>query len=179
MEWITLGIAIIGLGLSIYNAYIQRIKDKRRIKVIIEFVDWVGSFRIIIVNTGIRPVTILNISANLLYHKKVRFRKKWVVIESVPGNVMPDLFPPKEDEDENQRGFPITLKDGEYLDAPLYGSLQDVISTENHKLEFYVYDAEGNKYTSKDYRIFDAKYNFYQKVKGFPQHRPDPHQDRK
>jgi hypothetical protein len=160
MEWVTLAIAILGLGLGVYNAYIQRKKDERRLKVIVEQALWLEDWRLLLINTGIRPVTIMNFSATL-YGKRekkhfLQKRNKWFPMETVPRNTTS-----VDDENGNRPEFPVTIKDGETIIIHLSPVLGGYLLSEEVKIEFQVYDVEGNIYKADEYRYFDAKYNRY------------------
>lgn len=75
--------------LSIYLATRERRKDKRVVKVILEFLAFAGLYQIRIVNTNFRPVTITNIGADLYVRNKIL----WEWLESVPAGAL--LDPPR------------------------------------------------------------------------------------
>jgi hypothetical protein len=61
-DWITIFIAVWGAGLSTYLGIRELIKERRQIKLILEYITFREIVQLIVVNSGHRPVTITEIA---------------------------------------------------------------------------------------------------------------------
>jgi hypothetical protein len=140
----------LGFALSIYLAIREYKKEKRVLRVILEYVAFLEHLQIRIVNTNFRPITITSIGGQLMVRDRYRFR--WIIKEGVPANAFMDL--PKPD-------LPITLEDGESLVVKLQQVMSPYFWDKDNKLEVFVHDAEGNTYKQTNTKTYDAKYGRY------------------
>jgi len=72
LDVITLILALWGSVLSTYLAIREVSKDKRKLNVHLEVVDFFQAYRLVITNIGIRPITIEQISLAILDRKDKR-----------------------------------------------------------------------------------------------------------
>lgn len=167
MEYLTLIIALWGAVLATILGIRELKKEKRSLKIIVEHEHWTERGKVLLTNTGHRPITIHQIYLSVL-PKKWRgeggdydLRRRGSFWADEEGNKPPT--------------FPVTLKDGEmatfYLSDTVFRDLHD----ENFKFHIEVYDAEGKTYSKYSELEYDVKYgyrsaryrgpNLFQKIK--------------
>ncbi len=150
-DTITLLIAIWGAGLATYLGIRELRNERRRVKIILEYVDWVERAQIVIVNTGHRPITITEIKMGILGSLE-----KPLVYEGVPFHEFGTEDAPIK--------LPITLGDGESTILVLSDYVSTAVAA-NRKIKLSAFDAEGNEYFKFDRRRSDAKWGGYYKLK--------------
>ena len=139
-------VAIYGAGLSTFLGLRELKKEKRQIDVYFELVEFEGRGRLVIVNTGYRPITITNASIVLFENKDGRLVP---TNDFVPMNIVL-LF-------EEGEGFPFILKDGEHKYININDALKEEIWVIHHHPQITVFDAEGHVYWSKSVRVYNQK----------------------
>lgn len=128
-----------GAALSTYLAINEKRKDKRKLTVFLEFIHFSDTLQISIINTGFRPVTVINVTVASS-------------TEVVPhGGLV-------------SNPLPVVLEDGERVTIPFdrYFSQMWWENREDFFYKFLVYDAEGNEYEPIGVRYFNAKYGSYE-----------------
>lgn len=149
-DLLTFLIALYGAVIASILGYRELKRDKRRISVVVEHVDFVERTQITLINTGIRPITISEISMEENLNQDGK--EQW---QSVPRNA---LF------DSGDELFPITLTDGEHITlllSEVVGPSFFMNSGKNARLK--VYDVEGNVYTKFKTRVYNPKWGIYDK----------------
>ena len=129
-----------GAGLSTYLAIREKRKEKRKISVFLEYTYYTETLQISIVNTGFRPVTVVNST---------------VVMgsETVPHGGFAE------------NPLPVVLGDGQRVTIPFdrYVSRMWWENRDKFPFKIMIIDAEGNKYEPiGDVRYFNAKYGSYE-----------------
>ena len=113
----------------------------------LEYVAYYERFRVVIHNSGYRPITVLDITLELL-------DKEGHPMEGVPLNA---IF----DDEEDEKQLPNTIKDGEHLTLNLSEHFRQFSPGSDEQLCITVYDADGNKYSPKKIRVYDGKWGGY------------------
>src|SRR5258706_1217418 len=135
IDIITLILAVWGAVLSTILGIRELRKDKRSLKIILEHVNWMETKRLVIINTGLRPITIdqVFISVNIKNHG--------------PYDAMPKKAFWSDAEDHKPPRLPFTLEDGRMAVFYVSEFVNEQLRLENSFLKIQVYDAEGNIYT--------------------------------
>lgn len=154
MSW-ALGIAIYGAIVStvvgVLFGIFEYMKYKRKIGVYLEYMAFYEHYRLVVINTGFRPITITSIQINLVIKKD----GKPVGIDPVPAGSM---FMGEDD----YKKLPNTLKDGEHIVFYLSETLSSTFLPDSEEgIEVYVFDAEGTKYQNDEAKLFNPKYGVY------------------
>lgn len=140
VDVLTLIFALWGAILSTILGIRELRREKRNLRVFLEFITMYDRYQIVIVNSGYRPVTISRLSINGLPAYKGA----------------PDPFDGLEIgpflTEEDEKKLPLTLNDGEAITLEIGHMLQDRVSHGKGSLEILVYDAEGKVYKSKTVR---------------------------
>jgi hypothetical protein len=118
--FVTILIAIYGAGLSTILAVIEWRKGKRSLTIFMEYVPFYEKVNIRIVNSGSRPVTIINIRLNNKY------------LFGIQGDKNP---------------MPVQIEDGEQVVIPLDDNDSYKLVTNQLAGKLAVIDAERNEYT--------------------------------
>ncbi|HKJ38613.1 MAG TPA: hypothetical protein VJ972_07540 [Anaerolineales bacterium] len=139
----------VGFILSVYLAIREYKKERRILKVILEYVTFYEHFQVKIVNVNFRPITISSVGGVLLEIGK----RKRMVTEGIPSSALLDSV---------ESNLPVTLKDGESAVLKLQDGLSSYYTDEEYKLEVFVYDTEGKLHSQTESKIYDPKYNVYQ-----------------
>jgi len=143
IDWITAIIAAYGAILSTYLAFREVGKERRKLKMTLEFMMFYGKARLIVANSGHRSLTIRNIKLSIAL-KSADGNES---LQNVPTNA---LFLTKEPE------FPKFLGTGETVIYELSEVLSHDIGEIIHegtvfnikgKINISLYDTEGNIYT--------------------------------
>lgn len=126
-------------------------KEKRQIRVFLEWVAWYEYAQIVIINIGHRPVTITEVGIAIPY----KTNNGSIIWDDVPRNsLLRDMKKP----------FPTTLEDGDAFILPL----SDVVSSSVYpsmRVQVSVFDSEGNQYTRYKARLYDPKWGHYVNMK--------------
>jgi hypothetical protein len=148
MEEITFFLALWGAFLSTYLALREIRKDKRSLKVILESVHWMETYRLVITNNGHRPITIDQISVELA-------DKRYGEAER-----MPPGFLATESGERVSDALPCTLEDGKMLIFYFSEAIAEDLRDKNKFLRIEVFDAEGNVYNKYSKGEYDPKYGY-------------------
>jgi hypothetical protein len=148
-ELLTLLVAAYGAGLATFLAIREIQKEKKRIRIFLQFTNWAETFTLKIINVGHRPITISSVSLLMKWPKKGIGRHD-IVPEGSIFNVSGGG--PK---------FPITLEDSEQIEMLFSDVVRDILSDENGEPTITVFDNEGRHYSGYEMLVFDAKYNYY------------------
>lgn len=143
--------AIIAISSIVVSIIVWKKTHKRELTVSLYYVAFYENYRLVLTNTGYRPITITNISISI----QITGEDGKVFLDNVPTGW---LF--LREEDENK--LPCNLKDGESVYINLSGILSQTKINQNEKLDIIVYDALGNTYKPKDERIFNPKWGNYE-----------------
>jgi hypothetical protein len=139
----------VGFALSVFLAVREFRKEKRVLKVILEYMAFFEHVQVRIINTNFRPITIAGVGGHLME----RQGRTWILKETIPANTFMDI--PKPD-------FPITLEDGKSITIKLQPVIYPYFWDKETKLEVYVYDVEGITYLQTEKKTYNAKYNRYE-----------------
>lgn len=146
MDNITFFLALWGAFLSTYLAIREIRKDKRSLKIILEFVHFYETRRLVITNVGHRPITIDQIALEIR-------DKRYGETDQVPQNTFWD-------KERELPELPMTLEDGKmivfYLSDRVVEELRDV----NKFLTVRVFDAEGNVYNKYSKGEYNPKFGY-------------------
>ena len=153
-DWITAIVALYAAVISSYLGYREIQKERRRIKLILEYISFTEIVQLIIVNSGHRPVTITEIAMAI----SIKGTDGKEYTEGVPSNALFDPVDP---------GFPKLISDGQTiifkLGPVLIGEIMERF-IKGGKVYLSVYDAEGNVYTKYERREGNAKWGGSQKI---------------
>lgn len=150
MEYVTLGIAIWGAIVATILAIREMTKDKRKLKIILEQLQFQSVYQIIITNTGFRPITIQDIQvfAATTYGDRTR-DTPW-------------------DEEYNYPKFPFKLEDSESVTFRLTTYMNSYIRDNKYHLNIVVYDGEGRTYTKYAKGEYNEKWGYHQLKSNMP-----------
>jgi hypothetical protein len=144
MDDITLLLAAWGAFLSTYLAIREVRKDKRQLKIILEYVEFFHKYRLVITNTGHRPITIEQIGLAL--------RSRDGMFDPVPSG--------SEWANKEEVKLPLTLEDGKaaifFLSDVLVGELFEP----KHYLDIQIFDTEGTIHSKYTEGVYNPKYNY-------------------
>jgi hypothetical protein len=151
MEYLTLIIALWGAVLATILGIREFKKEKRSLKIILELEHWTERRKVLITNTGQRPITIFEI------YLSVR-PKKW------EGGGDYDLRRKGSfwatEEGYKPPAFPIKLQDGEMTTFYLSETICHELYDKNNQFHIAVYDAEGHTYSKYSELEYDVKYGY-------------------
>lgn len=155
MEWITFVIAIWGAALATFLGIREFLKDRRQIRIILEYQEFTEIVQIRIINIGIRPITISNVIMNVFFNTTDKQPKHW---ERVPANA---LFGTRKEDDSVS--LPVTIEDGKQITLQLSEVVYGALMENRMRAKICVYDAEGREYTRFDRLYYNAKWGGYSK----------------
>jgi hypothetical protein len=148
LDLLTLIIALWGALISTILGIRELRKDRRSLKIILESVNWVETFRILITNTAERPITITEINLS---------------IDDKTGGGE-DLIRPGvywEEEYHQPPALPLKLNDGElaifWISQIVSSSIRE---SRSKRLLIKVYDAEGRVYSKYSQGHYDPKWEY-------------------
>jgi hypothetical protein len=147
-DWITAILALYGAALSSYLAYREIMKERRQIKMTLQYVEFREIAQLIIVNSGHRPITITEIAAAV--SRKDSDGKEYP--EGVPSNALFNTVTPE---------IPKLLNDGQtviYELGPVLSGLVMESFIKDVKVFISLFDAEGNVYHKYERRLGNAKW---------------------
>lgn len=133
-------VATFGLILGGVLAYREIRRERRRIKVTLEWVTHYEFARVLGTNVGFRPITI-SVLGMEIWDQSI-----W---DRVPENALLSNDPSP---------LPVTLEDGEQVALDIQQHVSLMILNSNWRVRLDVYDAEGNRYTEFDTRVHDARW---------------------
>lgn len=142
---ITLVIAVWGALLSTILAFREAFKDKRKLRMLLEYVTGTNLYRLVITNVGHRPITIEQIA--------FAFDVKAPVLSLVRKDLMWS-----DEEDHLPPQLPLTLDDGELAIFHISRMVSEAIDRPNQILRIKVFDAEGQAYSKYSVGEYDPGY---------------------
>jgi hypothetical protein len=149
---------LLTLILATYGAVVSTVlgiraiqRDRRRVKLILEYVLFYERAQIIIINVGHRPLTISEIGMQIKL--KQNGNDYW---DSVPRN---SLFARRPDDAGDP--LPAVLDDGQHLSIPLSDSVSNNLYENNMEARVVVYDVEGNAYEKFTTRLHHTKWGLF------------------
>ena len=148
----TLIIAAWGAGLSTYLGFREWRKDRRSIKIFIEYITFYEKAQIRLVNIGHRPITIKEIGIEVLDVRENGY-KQWEDMHSV------HLFHLEKDE---PTPLPLKIEDGESATIWLSEYVNEKLRSNNYKVKLRVFDVEGKIYKKYKLLMFNPKLNRYE-----------------
>lgn len=156
VDWktfIPLLIAIYGAILSTILAVRGYLKDKRNLKVFLEAKAFHEKAHFRLVNTGLRPITIISISMKIFIENDGANPPHWEnvpdkdILESIPnatrvmsGTIKPFMAV------RLISTLPVHIKDGEQVLLPITDMIYKMLLNNRTKPKVYVKDADGNVY---------------------------------
>lgn len=146
LELITIVIAVYGAIVATIVGINEINKGKKKLDVILQYEAFYETLKLIIVNSGYRPIIIENVHAMLFQVDE----KKLYPIESVPQN---SLFT----RDEDYQKLPKSLKEGEQIDFMLHGALHEAFHDEKQSLSITVIDTLGKQYKLTQCQMYNPK----------------------
>jgi hypothetical protein len=147
LDILTLVIAAWGALIATILGVREILKDRRSLKITLESIHWMEAYRILLVNTGKRLITITEINLHILKDKHLGVGE---VPKSAYWATEEGYEPPK---------LPLTLKDGEMAIFYIAEELGWEISKGGH-LKIKVFDAEGHTYSQYNEGEYDPKYGY-------------------
>jgi len=147
---LTLIVAAWGAGLATFLGIRELRREKRQVRVYLDYVAWYEVHEITVVNVGQRPVTIVSVGAHLQ-----------PIDESKVGLFEGRPFEPDPNPDLKQPVLPARLGDGEKLTFVMSQDFHELVTSGEHEVFAYARDAEGNTYGSTEHRLYDAKRDYY------------------
>lgn len=156
MSWldvVTVILAAWGAILATILGVKEMRRESRKIKIILEHIDFYETCQIRIINIGHRPITIAEISLDVPVDEK---RKNW---DSAPANVLIDT------EDPEFRPLPITIDDGKQIVIKFSKVVGSVILEKNMNVRLFVYDIEGKVYKKFQKLHYNPKWGHYYPAK--------------
>jgi hypothetical protein len=143
-------VAVWGAGLATLLGIRELQKEKRQIRVYIDFLPWYSIYEISIVNIGLRPVNIVSACV----HLKPKDKSQYGIFEGRPFE--PELFVK-----DKQPLLPVRLNDGENITLVMGKEFLEPASSGQFEIMAYARDAEGNTYISTKQRSIDTKHDMY------------------
>jgi hypothetical protein len=150
LDVLTLIVAVWGAGLATYLAIREVKKERRQVRVYLDYIAWYEVHEITVVNAGQRPVTIVSVGAHLQPKDKAILG----LFEGRP-------FEPEPAPEANQPILPARLADGEKITFLMSQQFHELATSGEHEALAYARDAEGNTYVSSTHRLYDAKRDYY------------------
>jgi hypothetical protein len=141
MDDITLLLAVYSAVLSTILALKEITKERKFLKIILQYNEFGAWYSIVCTNVGHRPITLVNIS---------------IVIpgqDAMPRNALYGL----------NDLFPVTLEDGDHCSFKLSLEISEYIYKVDGKIKIYLYDADGKSYTKYERISHNEKFGTYKK----------------
>ena len=140
-------LAIWGAALSTVLGIIKLSENKRQIRVFLDFIPLESKYKLIVVNIGHRPITIIDAGVRIL-PKDIREEggKTPILRNDFEGNI--------------SQSFPIVLGDGQSF-TMILNDMQDFIYSGDFRCVPYALDAESKEYITKSIREYDIKAQRY------------------
>jgi hypothetical protein len=133
---IQLALASWGAILSTILGILRLSENYRRIKISLIQISHVEQVQMIIVNTGHRPITIVDLGIRIIRKPYKTPEKGAPILEEDPNN-------------KNPQRLPITLGDGQSYSIFISPEISNYLPFTKYHLEPFVRDAEGREYTTK------------------------------
>jgi hypothetical protein len=148
-DFFTLILAVYGAAVSSYLGFKEIQRNRKSVRIILEYVTHFEHAQIIIVNSGVRPVTITQLFLEIEKTGEHNY-KFWFRVHE--GSLYKN--------EEYNHSFPFTLTDGQH---------KILILSENASAEvvygktrIIVYDAEGNTYEKYKRRLYNPHQNRFE-----------------
>lgn len=149
-EVLTLIFALYGAGLATFLGIRELVKERRRIRILLQYVGWGEVYILRIVNIGQRPITIQSVSMFVKNtHKEVGISN----YEPIQDGFVFSM--------ESAKNLPVKLEDGESVELLFSELVQGMLQRNKGDFNLRVYDIEGNCYSKVEKIYFDAKYNYF------------------
>jgi hypothetical protein len=144
-DWIQLILAFWGAILSTILGILKIIENNRKIKIFLNYYSHIEQVQMIIVNTGHRPVTIVELGVRILIRPL-----------NEPGAGAPIIR--ENSQNLNPQQLPITLGDGGSYCINLDDEIHPyLINFSEFQPEPFARDAEGREYTTKKIKLFNYR----------------------
>ena len=143
MDDVTLFLAIYGTALSTFLAIREITKERRRIRIVLQYNEFGHRYSVVCTNIGRRPITLVNILIAIPNQ------------DAVPRNALRDINDP----------FPVTLNDGEHFLLEISNNISEYIYDVKGKITNELFDAEGKRYTKFKRVSHDEKFGTYRKLR--------------
>lgn len=156
MSWldiVTVVLAAWGAILATILGVREIMQESRKIKIILEYVEYFEVFQVRIINVGHRPITIAEIGLAIPEYGK---RKKWY---PVPSNILMDT------NDEDFKPLPIAIDDGKQIVIRLSRTINSELLEKTMDIRLFVYDIEGKVYKKFTKMHYDPKWGQYYPAK--------------
>lgn len=156
MSWldiVTVVLAAWGAVLATILGVREIMQESRKIKIILEHIDFYETFQIRIINVGHRPITIAEIGLDVPIDEK---RKDW---DSAPANVLIDT------DDPEYKPLPVTIEDGKQIVIKFSNIVNSVMMENMMNVRLYVYDIEGKVYKKFQKMHYNPKWGHYYPAK--------------
>lgn len=144
---LTMILALYGATLSTILAIREAKKEKRNIKVFLDYYVFQDRYKLSLVNVGYRPITLVEAGVRIV-------DKKGITVELRPAPIFGD---------SPDDIFPILLNDGAQKAFNVSEGLENpaILKQNRWKTETFVRDAEGNIYRTTKIRSYNSKLKRY------------------
>jgi hypothetical protein len=154
-------VAVISIIIAVYGAAVSTIlgirevkRERRKVKIILEYVAFYEYGQLIVVNTGHRPITLVNFGMTVnkpLREGNPNSERFW---DDVPANA---FF-------EGDEPFPVTIQDGGQIAVKFSAVISPMIYDRETKIKLHLFDAEGNVYTEFERRLNNPQWGTLSKI---------------
>lgn len=152
LEIVTVVLAAWGAILATILGVKEILQESRKIKIILEHIEFYETYQIRIINIGHRPITIAEIGLDVPFEEK---KKDW---DSAPANVLIDT------DDPEYKPLPITIEDGKQIVLKLSNIVNSEIMEKSMNVRLFVYDIEGKVYKKFNKLHYNPKWGHYYKA---------------
>ena len=150
-------VALYGAALATYLGIRELRKERRDLLIILERIDIYERVNFRLVNSGVRPITIVNIGMLVFQANDGANPPHW---EDVPAKYMiPDEY------EDGTATLPALIKDGEQIVIPITENIGYMLMTNRMKAKVFVHDAEGHVYTKFKTIEVNPKHDFLPRIK--------------
>jgi len=143
--------------MALYAAVISTIlgirelqKEKKLIRIFIQYVGWGEVYTLKIINVGQRPITISSVSVSM---KRTHKEDGTIYYEPIQDGWIFTI--------DSSTHFPVKLEDGDSIELQFSEVMQGLLRANNGDAGLCVFDIEGNSYVKYEKLYFDAKYNYF------------------
>lgn len=151
---ITDWIAIYGAGLSTYLLFNELRKERIKLEVILQYIMYYEVLKLIIINSGTKPVTIASVEADYYVRNTEGGNNHY---EKVPQNA---IFIG----DNDYEKLPVQLKEGDRIEFTLSDVLHEAFHSIDKSFIPSVRDVSGKKYQVTRCQNFNPKLGGYETV---------------
>jgi hypothetical protein len=140
-------LAIWGAALSTDLGIIKLSENKRQIRVFLDFIPLESKYKLVVVNIGHRPITIIDAGVRILPKDIREYGGKTPILrEDLEGKI--------------SQSFPTVLNDGQSFTMVIFDS-QEFIYSGNYRCIPYAFDVERKEYIAKNIRDYDVRAQKY------------------